>query len=125
MNGTTTEDRGQEKNRRPCNQFKGNCFNYGKNGHHARECRSAKKIEKPGGAATNKKEGGRGKCYVCEGEERFAHKHSGLCKSLEYRTRDYEERGAKKDAMMEKMKVSVNFEVGLMSAMAGAACGGG
>ena len=33
-------------------------------------------------------------------EEHFAHKHCGLCRSLEHRTRDCEERGAEKGAIL-------------------------
>ena len=40
--GTTTVDCG-EKNRKPRNQFEGNCFNCGTKGHRAEDCRSAKK----------------------------------------------------------------------------------
>ena len=43
--GTTTADRGEE-NRRPRNRFEVNCFDCGKKGHRAEECRSAKRIEK-------------------------------------------------------------------------------
>ena len=76
--GTTTADR-EKKNRRPRNRFEGNCFNYGRKGHHAEECKSAKKIKKSGDAAADKKGGGKGKCCVCGGEEHFAHTHCGLC----------------------------------------------
>ena len=40
---TTTADRGEKM--RPPNRFEGNCFNYGRKGHRAKDCRSAKKIE--------------------------------------------------------------------------------
>ena len=84
---TTTADRG-EKKRRPCNRFEGNCFNCGKKDHRAENCRSAKKkMEKSKDAPANKKGGGRGKCYACGSEEHFAHKHCGLCRSLEHRNR--------------------------------------
>ena len=76
--GTTTSDRG-EKNRRLRNRFDSNCFNCGRKGHHAEDCRSAKKIEKSGDAAADKKSGDRGKFYVGESEEHFAHKHCDLC----------------------------------------------
>ena len=80
--GTTTADRG-EKDRKPWNRFEGNCFNCGRKGHRAEDCRSAKKkIEKPGDAASGKKGGGRGKCYVCGSEEHLVQKHCGLCRSL-------------------------------------------
>ena len=45
--GTTTADR-REKNKRPRNRFEGNCFNCGRKGHRAEECRSARKTEKAG-----------------------------------------------------------------------------
>ena len=41
-NGTTTADLG-EKKRRPRNRFERNCVNCGRKGHHAEDCRSAKK----------------------------------------------------------------------------------
>ena len=70
---TTTADRGA-KNRRPRNRFEGNCFNYGRKGHSAEDCRSAKKkTEKLGDAPADQKGGGRGKGYVCGSEEHFAH----------------------------------------------------
>ena len=88
--GTTTVDRG-EKKRKPSSQFEGNCFNCERKGHRAEECRSVKKkIEKSGDAAADKKSGGRGKFYTFGSEEHFAHKHCGLCRSLEHRTRDCE-----------------------------------
>ena len=120
--GTTTADRG-EKNRRPRNQFKGSCFNCGRKGNRADDCRSAKKIKKSGAFAADKKSGGRGKCYVCGSEEHLAHKHCGLCRSLEHRTRDCEERGAKKGAMLAKLNVPANSEVGLVAATVEAARG--
>ena len=43
-------------------------------------------------AAADKKGGGKGKCYVCGGEEQFAHKQCDLCRSLEHRTCDCEQR---------------------------------
>ena len=59
-NGTTTADRG-EKNTRLRNRIEGNCFNCGRKGHRAENCRSAKtKIEKSREAAAAKKSGGRG-----------------------------------------------------------------
>ena len=114
--GTTTADHG-EKNRRPRNRFESYCLNCGGKGHHAEDCGSAKKnIEKSRDAAADKKGGGRGKCYVCGSKEHFAHKHCGLCRSLEHRTHDYEERRAEKGAMLAKMNVSANSEVGLIAA---------
>ena len=68
---------------------------------------------------------GRGKRYVCRSEKHFVYKHYGLCKSLEYQTRDCEERGAEKGAMLAKLNVPANSEVGLMAAMIGEARGGG
>ena len=41
--GTVTANRGKGKNRRPHHKFDGNCFNCGKKGHRAGDCRSAKK----------------------------------------------------------------------------------
>ena len=71
----TTVDRG-EKKRRPRTRFEGNCFNCGKKGHRAEDCRSAKKkIEKSRDAPADTKGRGRRKCYVCGNEEHFAHKH--------------------------------------------------
>ena len=97
---TTTVGRG-EKKRRPRKRFKGNCFNCRRKGHRAKDCRSAKKkIEKSGDVSADKKGVSGGKCYVCGSEEHFMHKHCGLCRSLDHRTRDCEERGAEKGAML-------------------------
>ena len=100
----------REKNRRSRNRFEGNCFICGRKGNRAEECKTAKKIEKSGDAATDKQGGGRGKCYVCRNEEHFALKHCSLCRSLEHRTRDCEEREAEKGAMLAKMNVLANSE---------------
>ena len=87
---TTAADRG-DRNRRPRNRFEGNCFECGKNNHRAEDCRSAKnKIKKSGDVAAVKKGGGRGKHDVCGNEEHFVHKHCGLCRNVEHRTRDRE-----------------------------------
>ena len=94
-------------------------------GHRAEECRSAKKIKKTGDATADKKDGSRGKCYVCGSEKHFAHKNCGLCRSLEHRTRDCEERGAEKDTTLAEMNVPASSKVGLMAAMVGAAQGEG
>ena len=83
----------------------------------ARRRRSKKSAD----ATDNKKGGGRGKCYVCGSEEHFAHKHCGFCRSLEHRTRDYEEQGAEKGVVLAKLNVPANFEVGLLAATTGAA----
>ena len=73
LKDTTTADRG-EKNRRPRNQFQGNCFNCRRKGLRAEDCRSAKtKIVISGDGPADKKGGDRGKCYVCRNEEHFAH----------------------------------------------------
>ena len=118
-------DRG-EKRRRPRNRLEGNCFNCGRKSHRAEDCRSAKKkIDTPGDAAADKKGGGMGKCYVCGSKEHIAHKHCGLCRRLEHRTRDCEERGAKKSAMLTKISVPANSEVGLVAATIRAARGDG
>ena len=66
-----------------------------------------------------------GKCYVCGSEEHFAHKHCNLCRNLRHRTRDCEERGAEKGAMLVKINVPSNPEVGLVVAMTCAARGDG
>ena len=105
LKGTSTANRGKGKNRRLHHKFNGNCFNCGKKGHRAGDCRSAKKSEKSGAADDKKKGGGSGRCYICGSEEHFAHRHCGLCKSLEHRTRDCEERGAEKGAMLAKLTV--------------------
>ena len=63
LGNTTTADCG-EKKRRPRNRFEGNCFNCGKKGHRAEDCRS---IEKSENALADKKGGGRGKYYVFVG----------------------------------------------------------
>ena len=99
---TTTTKRGG-KNRRLHHKFDDKCFNCGKKGHRAVDCRSAKKKSEKSGATDDRKEGGgNGRCYICGSEEHLAHRHCGLCKSLEHRTRDCEERGAEKGAMLAK-----------------------
>ena len=95
--GTVTANRGMGKNRKLHHNFGGNCFNCGKKGHRAGDCRSAKKKGETSRAAHDRKKGGgSGRCYICGSEEHLAHRHCGLCKSLEHRTRDCEERGAEK-----------------------------
>ena len=121
--GTATVNRGKGKNRRPHHKFDGNCFNCGKKGHRAGDCRSAKKSEKSGAVDDKKKGGGSGRCYICESEEHLAHRHCGLFKSLEHRTRDYEERGAEKGAMLAKRTVPAVPEVRAVGPMVGAARG--
>ena len=101
--GIVTANREKGKNRRLHHKFDGNCFNCGKKGHRAGDCRSAKKESEKSGAADDKKEGGgSGRCYICGSEEHLAHRQCGLCKSLEHRTRNCEERGAEKGAMLAK-----------------------
>ena len=79
---------------------------------------------KKSGAADDKKEGGgSGRGYTCGNEEHFAHRHCGLCKSLEHRTRDWEERGAEKGAMLAKLTVPAVPDVRAVAAMVGAARG--
>ena len=89
---TVTANRGKGKNRRPHHKFDGNYFNCRKKRHRAGDCKSAKKSETSGAADDKKKGGGSGRCYICGSEEHLAHRHCGLCKSLEHRTRDCEER---------------------------------
>ena len=90
-----------------------NCFTCGKKGPRAEGCLSAiKEFEKLGDAAADKMSGSRGKGYVCGSEEHFAHKHFGLCRSLRHRTRDCEEQRADKGAILVKMNLSANSEVG-------------
>ena len=104
--GASTVNRGKGKNRRLHHRFDGNRFNRGKRGPRAGDCRSAKKSKKSGAADDKKEAGGSGRCYMCGSEEHFAHRHCGLCKSLEHRTRDCEEREPEKGAMLEKLTVS-------------------
>ena len=88
--GTVTANREKGKDRRPHhNKFEGNCFNWGKKGHRAGDCRSAKNSENiyiSGVADDKKKDGGSGRCYICGSEEHLVHRHCGLFKSLEHRT---------------------------------------
>ena len=121
--GTVTANRGKGKNRRPHHKFDGNCFSCRKKGHRAGYCRSAKKSEKSGAADDKKKGGGSGRCYICGNEEHLAHRHCGLCKSLEHRTRDCKERGPEKDAMLAKLTVPAVPEGRAVVAMVGAARG--
>ena len=120
--GAVTVNCGKGKNRRLHHKFDGNCFNCGKKGHRAGDCRGAKKKSEKYGAADDRKEGGgSGRCYICGSEENLAHRHCGLCKSLEHRTRDCEEHGAEKGAMLAKLTVPVVPEVRAVAAMVGAA----
>ena len=121
--GTIMANRGKGTNRRPHHKFDGNCFNCGKKGHRDVDCRSTKKSENPGAADDMKKSGGSGRCYICGSEEHLAHRHCGLCKSLEHRTRDCEERGAEKGAMLAKLTVPAVPEVRAVAVMVGAARG--
>ena len=121
--GAVTANRGKGKNRRLHHKFHSNCFNCGKKSHRAGDCRSAKKSEKSGAADDKKKGGGSGRCYICGSEEYLARRHCGLCKSLEHRTRDCEERGAEKGAVLAKLTVPAVPEVRAVAAMAGAARG--
>ena len=119
---TVTANRGEGKNRKLHHKFDDNCFNCGKKGHSAGDCRSAKKKSEKSGAADDRKEGGgSGRCYIYGSEEHLAHRHCGLCKSLEHRTRDCEERRAEKGAMLAKLTVPVVPEVRAVAAMVGAA----
>ena len=120
--GAVTENCGKGKDRRLHHKLDGNCFNCGKKGHRAGDCRGAKKKSEKYGAADDRKEGGgSGRCYICGSEEHLAHRHCGLCKSLEHRTRDCEEHGAEKGAMLAKLTVPVVPEVRAVAAMVGAA----
>ena len=121
--GAVTANCGKGKNRRLHHKFDGNCFNCGKKGHRAGDCRGAKKKSEKYGAADDRKEGGgSGRCYICGSEEHLAHRHCGLCKSLEHQTRDCEEHEAEKGAMLSKLTVPVVPEVRAVAAMVGAAC---
>ena len=120
--GAVTANREKGKNRRLHHKLDGNCFNYGKKGHLAGDCRSAKKKGEKFEPADDRKEGGgSGRRYICGSEEHLAHRHYGLCKSLEYQTRNCEERRAEKGAMLAKLTVSAVPEVRAVAAMVGAA----
>ena len=120
--GTVTANREKGKKRRLHHKFDGKCFNCRKKGHRAVDCRSAKKKGEKSGATDDRKEGGgSGRCYICGSKEHLAHRHCGLCKSLKHRTRDCEERGAEKGAMLAKLTVPVVPEVRTAAAMVGAA----
>ena len=56
--GTVTANREKGKNRRFHHKFDGKCFNCGKKGHRAVDCRSAKKKSEKSGATDDRKEGG-------------------------------------------------------------------
>ena len=51
-------------------------------------------------------------------------KHCGLCKHLEHRTHECDERGAEKGAILTKLNVLAKSEVKLMTTMMKAARGG-
>ena len=121
--GTATANRGKEKNKRPHHKFDGNCSNCGKKGHRARDCRSAKKRKHPELPTSRRRAVAALGCYICGSEEHLAHRHCGLCKSLEHRTRDCEERGAEKGAMLAKLTVPAVPEVRAVAAMVGEARG--
>ena len=121
--GTLMANRGKGKNRRPPHKFDGNWFSCGKKGHRAGDCRIAKKSEKSGAADDKKRGGGSGRCYICGNEEHLLQRHCGLCKSLEPRTRDCEERGAEKGEMLAKLTVPTAPEVRVVAAIVGAARG--
>ena len=96
--GAVTANREKGTDRRLYHKFDGDCFNCGKKGQRAGDCRSAKKnnSEKFGAGDDRKGGGGSGRCYISGSEEHLAHRHCGLCKRLEHRTRDCEERGAER-----------------------------
>ena len=120
--GTVTANHGKGKNRRPHHKFDGNCFICGKKSHRAGDCRSAKTSEKSETTDYEKKGGGSGRCYTCgRSKEYLAHRHCGLCKSLEHRTRDCEERGAEKGTMLAKLTVPAVPGVRAVAAMVGTA----
>ena len=121
--GTVTANRGKRKNRSPHHKFDGSCFKCGKKGHRAGDYRCAKKRGTSGAADDKKKVGGSGSCYIYGSEEHLAHRHCGLCKSLEHRTRDCEEHGAEKGAMLVKLTVLAVPEMRTVAAMVGAARG--
>ena len=116
--GAVSANRGKGKNRRLHHKFDGNCFNCGRKGHRAGDCRSAKKSEQSGAADDKKEGGGSGRYYICGNEEHFAHRHCGLCKSLEHRTRDCEECGAEKGEMLAKRTEPAVPEVRAVAEMA-------
>ena len=124
LKGATSADCEKEKNRRSRNRIEGDCSICGKKDHHAGELRSAKKNEKYGDVTADKEGGGKSKWYVYESPEHLVHKHYGLCKSREPQTHERRERGTEKDAMLTKLDVMANSEVGPMAAMMGAARGG-
>ena len=86
-------------------------------------CRSAKKSEKSGAVDDKKKGDGSGRGYICGSEEHVANRHCGLYKSLEHWTRDCEEHGAEKGAMLVKLTLPAVPEVRAVAAMVGAARG--
>ena len=118
----TTADRG-EKKRRPRNRFEGNCFNYGRKGHRAYDCRSAK-ISKNQVMPRPTRRAEIGTSAMSVGvRSTLRIKHCGFCRNLEHRTRDCEERGAEEGAMLAEVNVPANAEVGLVAVTAGTACG--
>ena len=117
---TVTANRGKGKNRKLNHKFDGNFFICGKKGHRAEDCRIAKKKSETSGAADERKEGGgSGRAHICGSEEHLGHRHCGLCKSLEHRTRDCEKRGAEKGAMLAKLTVPVVPDVRAVAVMVG------
>ena len=120
---TTTVDRG-EKKRKPRNRFEGNCLNCGRKGHRAKDGRSAKKRSKNQEIAANKKSGGRESATSVR-VRRTLSINTVACRNLEHRTRNFVQREAEKGAILAKINVPVNAEVGLTAATTGAARGDG
>lgn len=84
------------------------------------DCKSA--TNKKSGAADNDKKGGSSsRCHICGSEKHLAHMNSDLCKIFEHRTRDCEECGAEKGAILAKLNVPVRSEDGEIAAMVGTA----
>lgn len=81
------------------------------------------KSENPGASDDDKKEERSGRSHIRGNEEHLARRHCRLWERLEHQTRDYEEREADRGAMLAKLNVPGNSEVGTMAERVGATRG--
>ena len=122
---TTTADRG-EKKRRSRNRFEGNCFNCGRKGHRAEDCRSARRRPKNQEMAPPTRRAEVGESATSVGVRSTLRINTVACAetwSIGLAIMRSEE--LKRVRMLAKINVSANTEVGWVAATAGAARGDG